>query len=144
MLQHCTVLIQSLIGLNTAQVRMNYDWLLLSQWYYCYCAYILRISRCSGCLWVVPTSTGIFLRCLKIYGESRTQQLLLVSQKKIGGNHAFPEIIKLQLRKKCHTLLYILALFRNIVAYLRKCVVTPNFLSGFQQPLLRFVFPAQS
>ena len=57
--------------------------------YYCYCAYVLRISRYLGFLWVVPTNTGIFLRGLKLYGESRTYQLPLVSQKKIGGNHAF-------------------------------------------------------
>ena len=47
----------------------------------------------------------------------------LVSQKKIGGGGGrvtmhFSEIIKLQFRKKCHTLLYILALFGNIVASL--------------------------
>ena len=28
--------------------------------YFCYCAYVLRISRYSGFLWVVPTDTGIF------------------------------------------------------------------------------------
>ena len=38
---------------------------------------------------VVPTNTGIFLRGLKLWGESRTQQVLLVSKMKIGGNHAF-------------------------------------------------------
>ena len=57
--------------------------------YYCYCAYVLRIARYSGFLWVVTTNSGIFLRGLKLYGESRTQQMLLVSQKKIRGNHAF-------------------------------------------------------
>ena len=36
--------------------------------YYCYCAYVLRIARYSGFLWVVPTNTGIFLRGLKLYG----------------------------------------------------------------------------
>ena len=30
--------------------------------YLCYYAYVLRISRYSGFLWVVPTNTGIFLR----------------------------------------------------------------------------------
>ena len=39
---------------------------------YSYCAYVLRVSRYSGFLWVVPTNTGIFLRGLEIYGESRT------------------------------------------------------------------------
>ena len=57
--------------------------------YYCYCAYVLRISRYLGFLWVVPTNTRIFLRILKLCGESRTKQVLLVSEKKIGGNHAF-------------------------------------------------------
>ena len=57
--------------------------------YYCNCAYILRISRYSGFLWVVPTNTGIFFRSLNLCGESRTYQMLLVSQMKIGGNHAF-------------------------------------------------------
>ena len=57
--------------------------------YYCYCAYVLRMARYSGFLWVMPTNTGIFLRGLKLYGESRTYQMPLVSQKKIGGNHAF-------------------------------------------------------
>ena len=33
---------------------------------------VLRISRYSGFLWVVPTNTGIFLRGLKLYGENRT------------------------------------------------------------------------
>ena len=53
------------------------------------CAYVLRIARYSSFLWVVPTNTGIFLRGLKLYGESRPYQMLLVSQKKIGGNHVF-------------------------------------------------------
>ena len=57
--------------------------------YYCYCAYVLRIARYSGFLWVVPINTGIFLRGLKLYEGSRTYQMPLVSQKKSGGNHAF-------------------------------------------------------
>ena len=40
--------------------------------YYCYCAYVLRISRYSGFLWVVLTYTGIFLRGLKLSRENRT------------------------------------------------------------------------
>ena len=57
--------------------------------YYCYCANVLCIARYSGFLCVVPTNKGIFLRGLKLYGESRTYQMSLVSRKKIGGNHAF-------------------------------------------------------
>ena len=34
--------------------------------------YVLRIFRYSGLLWVVLTNTGIFLRALKLCGESRT------------------------------------------------------------------------
>ena len=40
--------------------------------YFCYCTYVLRIARYTGFLWVVPTITGIFLRGLKLCGESRT------------------------------------------------------------------------
>ena len=40
--------------------------------YYCYCAYVLRISRYSDFLWVVLINTGIFLRGLKLSGESRS------------------------------------------------------------------------
>ena len=36
--------------------------------YYCYCAYVLRISRYSGFLSVMLTNTGIFLRGLKLSG----------------------------------------------------------------------------
>ena len=39
--------------------------------YYCYCAYVLRISRYSSFLSVMLTNTGIFLRGLKLSGESR-------------------------------------------------------------------------
>ena len=38
---------------------------------------------------VLPTNTGIFLGGLKLGEERRTWQVLLVSKKKIGGNHAF-------------------------------------------------------
>ena len=66
----------------------------------------------------VLTNMGIFLSGLKLYGESRTWQVLWVSQKKknLGVTMHFSEIIKLQFRKYCHTLLYILALFRNVAA----------------------------
>ena len=38
--------------------------------YYCYCAYVLRISRYSDFLSPMLTNTGIFLRGLKLSGES--------------------------------------------------------------------------
>ena len=40
--------------------------------YYCYRAYVLRITRYSVFLWVVLINTGIFLRGSKLCGESRT------------------------------------------------------------------------
>ena len=40
--------------------------------YYCYCAYVLRISRYSDFLSPMLTNTGIFLRGLKLSGESRS------------------------------------------------------------------------
>ena len=40
--------------------------------YYCYCAYVLRISGYSGFLSPMLTNTGIFLRGLKLSGESRS------------------------------------------------------------------------
>ena len=40
--------------------------------YFCYCLYVLCISRFSDFLWVVPTNTAIFLRGLKLFEESRT------------------------------------------------------------------------
>ena len=40
--------------------------------YYCYWAYLLRISRYSDFLSPMLTNTGIFLRGLKLSGESRS------------------------------------------------------------------------
>ena len=40
--------------------------------YYCYCAYVLRISRYSDFLWVVLINTGILWRGSKLCGKSRT------------------------------------------------------------------------
>ena len=40
--------------------------------YYCYCAYVLRISRYSDFLSVMLTNARIFLRGLKLSGESRS------------------------------------------------------------------------
>ena len=97
---------------------------------YCYCAYVLRISRYSGFLWVVPTNTGIFLRALKLCGENRTKEVLLVSKKKIGVTMHFSEIIKLKFGKKRHCFICY-CFFRIIVALLsqKKCVVPPFWIS---------------
>ena len=45
-------------------------------------------------------NTGIFLRGLKLCRESRIYQVLLVSKKKIGGNHAFFRDNKASIWKK--------------------------------------------
>ena len=51
--------------------RMLYHWVKDGA-YHCYCAYVLRISRCSSFLSVMLTNTVIFLRGLKLSGESRS------------------------------------------------------------------------
>ena len=75
---------------------------ILGRCQFCYCAYeyVLRISRYSGFLWVVPTNTGMFLRGLKLCGKSRTRHVLLVSKRKIGSNHAFFRDIKTSIWEK--------------------------------------------
>ena len=54
----------SLIGAETRQLKDGA--------YYCYCAYVLRISTHSDFLSVMLTKTGIILRGLKLSGESRS------------------------------------------------------------------------
>ena len=46
--------------------------LLMDGAYYCYCAYVLRISRYSDFLSPMLTNTGVLLRGLKLSGESRS------------------------------------------------------------------------
>ena len=92
-----------LVGSHPSRVDMFKDVA-----YFCYCAYVLRISRYSGFLWVMPINTGIFLGSLKLRRKTRTQQVLLVSKMKIGGNHAFLRDNEASIRrkkKKRHTLL---------------------------------------
>ena len=73
-------------------------------------------------LWVVHSNTGIFLRGLKLH------QMLWYLKKKLEGTMHFSEIIKLQLRKKSHTLLYILAFLEILMFnYLCKMRGYPQF-----------------
>ena len=59
---------------------------------------------------MVPTNTGIFLCSLKLCRESRTEQVRLVSKKKIGGNHAFFRDNKVSIWNKIpYTALYFTA-----------------------------------
>ena len=56
---------------NEIRRKMNLKFKLFKDGaYYCYCAYVLRISRYSDFLSVMLTNTGIFLRGLKLSGES--------------------------------------------------------------------------
>ena len=71
--------------------------------YYCYCAYVLRISRYLGFLSVMLTNTGIFLSGLKPSGESRSYHVLLVSKRKLGVTMHFLKIIKVQFEKERRT-----------------------------------------
>ena len=71
--------------------------------------YVLHVSRYSGFEPVVLTNTGACLRGLKLCGESRTQQVLLVCKKKIGDNHP---LFSASIWKRT---LYIALYFTNIV-----------------------------
>ena len=101
-----------------------------------YLAYVLCILKYSGFLWVVPTNTGIFLRGFKLCKESTTQQVLLASKMRIGGNHAFFRGNKASIWKKRHRLLCILQLFRIIVAKLsqKNARLSPIFFLDFNGP----------
>ena len=57
--------------------------------YFCYCGYLVHISRYSVFLLVVPTNTGIFLCGLNYVEKAEFSKCSLVFKKKIGGNHAF-------------------------------------------------------
>ena len=70
--------------------KVSYGWFLLIQEYFCAvknCAEKAELTKCS---WYLKRKLGVAMH--------------------------FSEKIKLQFRKKSHTLLYILALFRDIVA----------------------------
>ena len=57
---------------NTKATKKTLSSLLKDGAYNCYCAYVLRISRYSDFLSPMLTNTGIFLRGLKLSGESRS------------------------------------------------------------------------
>ena len=67
--------------------------------YFCYCAYVVRISRYSGFLSVILTNTVIFLRDLKLSGESNLSKYSWYPKRKLGVAMHFWEIIKLQFEK---------------------------------------------
>ena len=69
--------------------------------------------------------------------------MLLVSKKKIGGNHAFFRNNKASISNKTPYIALYFTAFLNYCSLIIsvKCVVTPNFRFGFQQPLLKSTFP---
>ena len=81
--------------------------------YYCYCAYVLRISRYSDFLML--TNTERFLRGLKLSGKVDLSKYSSYPKRKLGVTMHFLEIMKLQFEKQRHTLLCILKLFTNII-----------------------------
>ena len=68
MLTSCDADVHSQIGLFLRCKK----WHLKDSAYYCYIAYILRIARYSGFLSVMITNAVIFLRGLKLFGESKS------------------------------------------------------------------------
>ena len=103
--------------------------------YYCYCAYVLRISRYSDFLSPVPTNTGIFLRTLKYPEKEDLSKYSWYPKRKLGVTLHFLEIIKLQFEKKCHTLLCILKLFTDIIHELssKNAWLPPIFFLDFNR-----------
>ena len=98
--------------------------------YFCYCAYVLGISRYSSFLRVVPTNTGIFLRGLKLCRERSTYQVILVSKKKIGGNHTFFIIdnkASIPKKKTPYIALYFTAVLDHY------CLISSKNMSGYPQ-----------
>ena len=62
---------EKLKEVNLVSLRISQAIYLKDSAYYCYCAYVLRMSRYLSFLSVMLTNTGIFLRGLKLSGESR-------------------------------------------------------------------------
>ena len=65
LIEHCTRIAEGL-----SLVQAFFSLLLKDGAYYCYCAYVLRTWRYSGFLSVMLTNTEIFLRGLKLSGET--------------------------------------------------------------------------
>ena len=59
-------------GITAMKVELQVMYKIKDGAYFCYCAYVLHISRHLCFLWVVHTNTGIFLHSLKQSRESRT------------------------------------------------------------------------
>ena len=68
--------LMTLLGKKKQQNKIKNTYLSIFRFkdgaYYCYCAYVLRISRYSDFLSPMLTNAGVFLRGLKLSGESRS------------------------------------------------------------------------
>ena len=59
--------------IDQSEVRYSVESMIIKDGaYYCYCAYVLCISRYSDLLLLVLINTGLFFRGSKLCGESRT------------------------------------------------------------------------
>ena len=88
--------------------------------------------RKLGFLMAVPGKTEIFCVVYNYSGKADLGKGYWNLKRKLGGSHAFSEIIKLQFGKIFHTLLYFHT-FQNYCCLIisKKCMVTSNFLFGF-------------
>ena len=86
--------------------------------YYCYYAFVLRISSTQisyGCCIVIQ---GYFCAVQNYVEKTELSKCSWYPKRKLGVTMHFSELIKLQFGKDCHTLPCILKLFTNIVDYL--------------------------
>ena len=89
-------------------------------------SYVLSFSR------TVPTDKEIFLCGLCLCGEIKPWQGLLKSKKKIGGNHVFySNNYSKKKNSKINSNVWCFFPNRSFLNS-EKCMVTPNFLFGYQ------------
>ena len=96
--------------------RVSYGWCLLIREYFCAAENYTEKAELSKCFWYLIRKLGVTMH--------------------------FSEIIKLQFRKKSQTLLYILAVFRDIIAYLslKNAWLPPSFFLDFNSPCQDLLF----
>jgi len=70
---------------------------------FCYCTYVLRISRYSGFLRNLPTNTTIFCATYDYVEKADPSKGHQNPERKLGITTHFSEIIELKFGKKLHT-----------------------------------------
>ena len=73
---------------------------------FCYCAYVLRISRYSSFLRNLPTNTTMFLRGLWLCEKADLSKGYQNPKRKLGVTMHFSEIIELKFEKKLPHILF--------------------------------------